>query len=59
MNHLCFVGIEDRTVQRMLGKLHQDDLSALMNGKIKEKLGIIPEKVKWGGMYCVLLYTYQ
>lgn len=35
--------------RRMLARFHQDDLSALMNGKIKEKLGIIPKKVVWGG----------
>lgn len=43
-----FAGKSDLS-RHMLARLHQDDLDALMNGKIKEKLGIIPDKVKWGG----------
>ncbi|XP_060586124.1 retinoid-inducible serine carboxypeptidase-like [Ruditapes philippinarum] len=40
---------QDSLSSRMLSRLHQDDLAELMNGKIKQKLGIIPDKVVWGG----------
>lgn len=33
----------------MLSSLYQDDLADLMNGKIRKKLAIIPDNVKWGG----------
>lgn len=32
-----------------LQAFHEDDLTSLMNGKIKQKLGIIPNNVNWGG----------
>jgi len=35
----------------LVGSMHNDDLSALMNGPIRKKLGIIPSHVTWGGMY--------
>ncbi|GFR78356.1 carboxypeptidase [Elysia marginata] len=35
--------------RRHLKPLHNDDLSALMNGPIREKLKIIPSNVTWGG----------
>ncbi|KAL3878075.1 hypothetical protein ACJMK2_035707 [Sinanodonta woodiana] len=39
----------DRMTRRMLGRLHNDPLSDLMNGPIRRKLKIIPEHVVWGG----------
>ncbi|XP_044531006.1 retinoid-inducible serine carboxypeptidase [Gracilinanus agilis] len=35
---------------RHVRKLHQDKLSALMNGPIRKKLKIIPDFVTWGGL---------
>lgn len=37
----------ERTRQRVLGQLHADELTALMNGPIKKKLNI-PANVTWG-----------
>ena len=37
-----------KTITRHL--LQDDNLSALMNGPIRTKLGIIPTNVTWGGM---------
>jgi len=34
----------------LVGYMHNDDLSALMNGPIRKKLGIIPSHVTWGGI---------
>jgi len=34
---------------RMLARLHGTSLDELMNGQVREKLGIIPKHVKWGG----------
>ncbi|XP_053392637.1 retinoid-inducible serine carboxypeptidase-like isoform X1 [Mercenaria mercenaria] len=39
---------KDGLSSRALSRLHQDDLAELMNGKIKKKLGIIPDSVEWG-----------
>lgn len=36
-------------IHRHIRPLHRQSLSQLMNGQIKEKLGIIPENVTWGG----------
>ncbi|XP_052817805.1 retinoid-inducible serine carboxypeptidase-like [Mya arenaria] len=33
----------------LLSKLHAESLDDLMNNEIREKLGIIPKQVKWGG----------
>lgn len=40
---------KNELASRMLSPLYQDDLAELMNGKIREKLGIIPDNVQWGG----------
>ena len=50
---------EDPLTQRMLGRLHEDKLSKLMNGPIRKKLQIIPEHVKWGGNLVIVQYTIQ
>ena len=44
----------------LVGSMHNDDLSALMNGPIRKKLGIIPSHVIWGGMICTcfLIHFY-
>ena len=31
--------------------MQNDDLSELMNGPIRKKLGIIPQNVTWGGLF--------
>uniref|UniRef100_H3D906 Carboxypeptidase n=1 Tax=Tetraodon nigroviridis TaxID=99883 RepID=H3D906_TETNG len=36
-------------VHRHIRPLHRQTLSQLMNGPVREKLGIIPENVTWGG----------
>jgi len=36
----------------LVGYMHNDNLSALMNGPIRKKLGIIPSHVTWGGISC-------
>ena len=46
-NILLYAGLR-KTIARHL--LQDDDLSALMNGPIRTKLGIIPTNVTWGGM---------
>jgi len=38
-----------RSYQRMAVEYQADPLTALMNGPIKQKLGIIPSNVTWGG----------
>jgi len=38
----------------LVGSMHNDALSALMNGPIRKKLGIIPAHVTWGGVVCTL-----
>lgn len=46
-----FLFIADRLYNRHVGVYYaNDDLSELMNGPIKKKLGI-PENVTWGGLY--------
>ncbi|KAL4237914.1 Retinoid-inducible serine carboxypeptidase [Mactra antiquata] len=40
---------KDNVSYRMLAPLYQDDLAQLMNGQIRDKLGIIPKNVTWGG----------
>lgn len=42
-------GFLESLKDRHLKPLHNDDLSALMNGPIREKLKIIPGNVTWGG----------
>lgn len=44
----------DRLVKKHISILHEDPLSKLMNGQIKEKLGI-PSNVTWGGKYYIAL----
>ena len=39
----------DRLYACHVSRLYGDGLSALMNGPIRKKLGIIPENVTWGG----------
>jgi len=46
--HSSLFSGKNQMLQIMLGKLHDDPLNMLMNGKLKEKLGI-PDHVKWGG----------
>ncbi|XP_039979894.1 retinoid-inducible serine carboxypeptidase [Xiphias gladius] len=41
-----FIALQAR---RHVRPLHRQSLSALMNGPIREKLGIIPQNVTWGG----------
>lgn len=38
--------------RRHIRPLHSQSLSALMNGPIRKKLGIIPQNVTWGGTVC-------
>jgi len=33
----------------MLGRLHGESLDDYMNHEVREKLGIIPNNVTWGG----------
>lgn len=42
-NHL------DHLFKRHVGVMLKDDIGNLMNGHVRQKLGIIPENVKWGG----------
>jgi serine carboxypeptidase 1 len=42
-------GLKARLIARHLGPFQRQSLSALMNGPIREKLGIIPKTVSWGG----------
>ena len=44
---LKWTDVHGTPLERALGRLHTDPLSALMNGPIKKQLGI-PEKVIWG-----------
>ncbi|KAK3090480.1 hypothetical protein FSP39_012196 [Pinctada imbricata] len=46
-SHRYFTKTE-RLTHRMLDPLHSDPLTDLMNGPIRKKLKIIPDKVKWG-----------
>ncbi len=39
----------EKLAQRHLDVWHADSLSALMNGPIRKKLGVIPSNVSWGG----------
>ncbi|RUS90085.1 hypothetical protein EGW08_002127 [Elysia chlorotica] len=39
----------ENLIRRHLKPLHNDALSSLMNGPIREKLKIIPENIEWGG----------
>jgi len=39
----------DRSFRRIMAKLGADPLPPLMNGPIRQKLGIIPTNVTWGG----------
>ncbi|XP_068708959.1 retinoid-inducible serine carboxypeptidase-like [Montipora capricornis] len=39
----------DSLYARHVGRLYEDPLTALMNGPIRDKLGIIPCNVTWGG----------
>lgn len=39
----------ERLYSRHVGRLYTDSLTKLMNGLIREKLGIIPKNVTWGG----------
>ena len=39
-----------RMYDLLVGSMHNDNLSSLMNGPIRKKLGIIPSHVTWGGM---------
>lgn len=43
----------------LVGYMHNDDLSALMNGPIRKKLGIIPADVTWGGLLINFLFTSE
>ena len=36
--------------RRMLGPLHEDKLTKLMNTVIRTKLKVIPDSVTWGGI---------
>ncbi|XP_064478578.1 retinoid-inducible serine carboxypeptidase-like [Ornithodoros turicata] len=38
-----------RTFQRLVAPYHGDALYNLMNGYVKQKLGVIPKNVTWGG----------
>ena len=40
-----------------LGGMQRDALDDIMNGIIKEKLGIIPENVTWGGNTHIIEHT--
>ena len=53
-NDTCtqIVSAEKPVTQRMLGRLHEDKLTKLMNGVIREKLQVIPKHVSWGGRHC-------
>jgi len=41
----------------LVGITHNDDLSALMNGPIRKKLGIIPKHVTWGGVNGLIMHA--
>ena len=47
-----------RMYDLLVGSMHDDSLSALMNGPIRKKLGIIPTHVTWGGMLCTELFSW-
>ena len=36
--------------KRMLGPLHEDKLTKLMNTVIRKKIKVIPDSVTWGGI---------
>lgn len=40
--------------RRHIRPLHRQSLSELMNGPIRQKLGVIPKNVTWGGNYSFL-----
>jgi len=42
-------GSAPRISKAMVGAMANDELASLMNGKIRKKLGIIPDSVTWGG----------
>ena len=48
-NYKSFVLITGDKYDLILGPMENWDLDQLMNGPIKQKLGIIPENVTWGG----------
>lgn len=39
----------ERLYHRHVSYMQADDLASLMNGPIRQKLGIIPKNVTWGG----------
>lgn len=48
-------------IHRHVKPLHRQSLSQLMNGPVREKLGIIPKNVTWGGtvvLTCTVLEEY-
>lgn len=48
----------DRLCTRHVGRLYTDPLTELMNGLIREKLGIIPKNVTWGAQQADV-FKYQ
>lgn len=46
---MSYVSAKKPVTQRILGPLHEDKLTKLMNTVIRKKLQIIPDKVIWGG----------
>ncbi|KAM9004286.1 retinoid-inducible serine carboxypeptidase [Sarcophilus harrisii] len=48
-----------RLDHRHVRQLHKDKLSALMNGPIKKKLGIIPDSVTWGEQASLVFKNMQ
>jgi len=47
-----------RMYDLLVGSMHNDNLSSLMNGPIRKKLGIIPSHVTWGGIVYTELFTW-
>lgn len=57
----CFPSSAALQIHRHIKPLHRQPLSQLMNGPVREKLGIIPKNVTWGGtvfLTCTVLEEY-
>ncbi len=52
----CFL-FTDSLKRRHIRPLHRQSLSELMNGPIRQKLGVIPKNVTWGGHCSLMIYT--
>ncbi len=66
-NLLCFMSpvlppfppLSARIYEMHLAPMMQRNLDDLMNNEIREKIGIVPPDVIWGGMLYIYIYIYN